>query len=81
MAPPPKIPYLEVAAIVTGWPASRGYVNAIAERFGVPVSTARSWVRHTRNRGYLPSGVDGHPCPACQGTGVKRWGPTRRTGE
>lgn len=82
------IPHLEVAAIVTGWPAVRGYVDAIAEHFGITTQRARSWVRHTRRKGYLPSGTDGHPCPYCQGTGVKRWNggrpavaATRRTGE
>jgi len=77
-----KIPYLEVAAIVTGWPTRTGRNQAIAEHFGITLATAQSWVKHTRKRGYLPRGDDSRPCRHCDGTGLTRWGPpTRRTGE
>lgn len=75
------IPYLEVAAIVTGWPARTGYARAIADRFEIPVGTARSWVYYTRRRGYLPEGDADRPCRHCGGTGVVQWGATRRTAD
>lgn len=70
---PTRIPYEEVAAFVREWPKLAGYGPAIAERFGVPVATARRWVNQARLRGYLPPGAE-HTCPTCGGTGKRAWG-------
>ncbi len=71
---PGRIPYEEIAEIVKGWPTPRGYGPYIAERYDVPIATARRWVYQARVQGHLPAGTDDRPCPACHGTGVARWG-------
>ncbi len=78
---PEHIPYEDIAEIVREWPTARGYGPHIAERYQVPVATARRWVYQTRLRGLLPAGTDDRPCPACGGSGVANWGArhVRRT--
>ncbi len=74
MSRPESIPFRDIARIVRDWPGTRGYGPHIAERFGVPIATARRWVYMTRVKGLLPSGMADRPCPTCDGTGVARWG-------
>ncbi len=79
--PPTTEELIEVAAIVTGWPSRTGFTPAIAKRFGLTQATAHRWVLKARGRGYLPDGSADRPCRHCGGTGVTRWGATRRTSE
>lgn len=69
-----KIPYTDIAAIVSTWDGSHGYGPHIADRFGVPLATARRWVYQTRRRGLLPAGTATRRCRYCAGTGVTAWG-------
>ncbi len=70
MTPPP---YEEVAAIVAEWPSPAGYGPFIANRYGVPITTARRWINRCRRLGLLPSGTEDRPCPTCAGSGTVRW--------
>lgn len=71
---PPRIPLDEVAEIVRNWPTPTGYGPYIAGRWGVPLPTARRWIYQARQVGLLAPGTADRPCPACDGSGVSRWG-------
>lgn len=74
-----SIPYEEVAEFVHSWPSQTKYALALAEKYGIPVASARRWINEARRRGYLPAGSDPRPCRLCGGTGVQvRGAPARR---
>lgn len=76
-----RIPVDEVAQIVREWPTATGYCPHIAERWGVPITTARRWITEARRRGLLPPGGADRPCPVCKGTGVRAWHDRSRSGQ
>lgn len=73
---PTRIPVKDVAAIVTEWTQTdrlHGYIDYIAEKYGLPRTTASRWVSETRRRGLLPPGTAPRKCRTCNGTGWVRW--------
>ncbi len=74
------IPVDEVAAVVRDWPTAAGYGPYIADRWGVPLTTARRWVYEARKQGLLEPGTADRPCPACDGSGLTRWNDPTQAG-
>jgi hypothetical protein len=72
---PKRVPYAEVAEIVRQ--NQKRYAPLIAERYGVPRTTAQRWAREARLRGYLAP-VEERVCRTCGGTGVTRYGSGTR---
>jgi hypothetical protein len=68
-----SIPVEDVAEIVRSWPTPNGYGPYIADRWGVPLGTARRWIYEARLAGLLAPGARDRPCRTCNGTGVTRW--------
>lgn len=66
-------PYEEIAKLVRARGQMHGNAAYLAERFGVPHATARSWIARARLKGLLPTNAE-HPCPTCKGSGIRRFG-------
>lgn len=64
----PDSHFQEVADLVGDM--RKGYSRRVAEEFGVPLSTANSWISKARKKGFLPRYED-LPCRTCGGSGKR----------